>query len=162
VANSFYQFSSGQSGLPLWLCFHSLCHLSLCLDHRLWKDWAISNKELEHHSDDRIGGMDDLFMSKQRPKWYECQICVHIHRTLVFSSQGMAQKQRRMKANSRVKTLVTNRIGPAEIENVVELSYYNDQQSKDFIAHETFMEMISPARCNEAASFAANATNFAC
>jgi hypothetical protein len=58
-----------------------------------------------------------------------------------------------MKANSRVKTLVRNRIGPAEIENVVELGYYNDQQSKDLITHEIFMKMLSPARCNEAASF---------
>ena len=157
MANSFNQFSSGQSGLPLWLCFHSLCHLSLCLDHRLWKDWAISNKELEHHSDDLVGGMDDLFMSMQpgptvrngKNAEFVCTFFV----LQFFSSQRMVQKQRRMKANSRVKTLVRNRIGPAEIENVVELGYYNDQQSKDFITHEIFMKMRSPARCNEAASF---------
>ena len=161
VFNSFNQFSSGQSGLPLWLCFHSLCHLSLCLDHRLWKDWAISNKELEHQWWSSWGNGRPICVHAawDHSKWYECRICVHIVHTLILFFSGDVAEAEEDEGEQPCENSGDESNGPAEIENIVEqLLQRSAKQRLDYPRN--LMEMLSPVRWNEATLFSCECDEF--
>ena len=71
-----------------------------------------------------------------RSKWYECRICVHIVCTLILFFSGDGAEAEEDGGEQPCENSGDESNGPAEIENVVEpSSYYNDQQSKDFITN---------------------------
>ena len=104
MANSFNQFSSDQAAATLVIFMFFLSLILVPGSSGMEGLGDLEQGTEYHHSDHRVGGMDDLFMSMQPEPTvinvmnadFFCKLFV-LH---VCSSQEVEQMQRSMKANS--------------------------------------------------------------